>query len=153
MVIAFLLPHYASSQGNDQKLNDMGTLSEPIENLEITGEEETESVTVNVDLNTMKEEVNAEIIIDTDEFINNMVELDLTNENGEIKTSKYYLDIIEMDEDVIKAKLTNFTTMEEVIIDSTQMQASVIPVIVALIVKAGLKYAIKHYGKNLLCKL
>lgn len=148
MVLSFLLPHYASAQENGQEMNDISTLNEPIESMEITGEEETESVTVNVNLNTEEEEVDAEILLDTDEFLNNTVEFDLTNENGEITTRQYYLEIIEMDEEVIKAKLIDSVTMEEMLIDSTQMQASAIPIIVALIVRAGLQYAIKHYGKK-----
>lgn len=167
MVISFILPAYTSVKAEETGLNEQISLDEvgvdtsitsnseelgSVEAVSIDGNESEESVNVNIKLDTQYEEIKADMLINADN-IDNYVDIETTDENGHTTTKNYSLEIIEMNEDKVVAKVIDNETLEETIIDSSITQTTAIPIIVALIVRAGLQYAIKHYGKKQQCKL
>ncbi|UAL45543.1 SAR2788 family putative toxin [Sutcliffiella horikoshii] len=162
MVISFILPAYTSVKAEETGLNEQISLDEvgvdtlitsnseelgSVEAVSIDGNESEESVNVNIKLDTQVEEIKADMLINADN-IDNYVDIETTDENGHTTTKNYSLEIIEMNEDKLVAKVIDNETLEETIIDSSITQTTAIPIIVALIVRAGLQYAIKHYGKK-----
>ncbi|MHA7136667.1 SAR2788 family putative toxin [Rossellomorea arthrocnemi] len=157
VLLAAVLPNFASAQENAEvtanEIVKYNSLSEPIgakgDQLEVTGEEHLDSVNIDVNLTALEEQFNAKMVLSTEENKDHIVYISKIDEEGNTSEEKYILEIIELDEEVVKAKLIDSSTLEETIIDSSEVQATIIPVIVALIVRAGLQYAIKHYGKKL----
>lgn len=124
-------------------------LPQNIEEIEINGDEKENSININVDLLEKDKEIKSEIVFYNDLVEDNYVNIESISENGEIINKNYHLNIIDITEDSYKVKLIDVDTSEEFVIDSTQLQATAIPVLVGLIVRAGLNYVVKHYGKKI----
>lgn len=124
-------------------------LPQNIEEVEIKGDEKENSINVSVDLLTKDKKINSEIVFYNDLTEDNYVTIESISENGEIINKGYYLNIIDITEYSYKFKLIDVDSSGELVIDSTQLQATAIPVLVGLIVRTGLNYVIKHYGKKL----
>lgn len=91
--------------------------------------------------------VNTEIDIDTgDIFILSETE----DEYGNIIINEYELLIEEVGNEVFKAELIDVVTGEIYTIDTTEVAASAVPLVIIAIhvARFGLKYAIKKYGKS-----
>lgn len=147
ILLAFMLPHYADAaeNKNDSIVNsDINT-----NKVKITGSESQDSVNINIDLETVKETVYADLNLSFKEDDSDIVNVITEDEHGNVTNTTYQLDILELSNEVIKAKLFDDKSGEEIIIDTTQVKATVVPVVIALIVRAGLQFAIKHYGKKL----
>lgn len=162
LFISFILPSYSSVKAEAIDSNSYLSLDEveaealinssegeldTVESVNIDGNDTEESVDINIELETQKEQINADMSINSDNS-DNYVDIETTDENGVTTTKNYSLEIIEINEEKVIAKVIDNVTLEETIIDSTTAQTTAIPIIVALIVRAGLQYAIKHYGKK-----
>ncbi|WP_404447553.1 SAR2788 family putative toxin [Sutcliffiella horikoshii] len=155
LILGFVLPNYSSAAENDKSLDDVEVVNasnketENVESIKIDGAEEEDTINIKIDLETDKSSIDAEMVLDIEDTENNSVEIEIEDEKG-IKTFKNYtVEILQLNGEEFVAKVIDEETMEETIIDSTKIQATIIPVIVGLIIRAGFQYAIKHYGKKL----
>lgn len=162
LIISSILPSYSTVKAEEIESKNHISLDEveaealinsneeeldSVESFNIAGSETEESVDINLELETQKEQINAEMSISADNS-DSFVDIETTDENGDTISKNYSLEIIEINEEKVIAKVIDNVTLEETIIDSTKTQTTALPVIVALIVRAGLQYAIKHYGKK-----
>ncbi|WP_433958083.1 SAR2788 family putative toxin [Cytobacillus horneckiae] len=91
--------------------------------------------------------LNSDLYINLDKwdfFVTEEVEL----ENGESKKKVYDVFISEIEGESFKAHLIDRESGEIHEINTIDANSSALPVVVALIVRAGLQYVIKHYGKK-----
>ncbi|MGM0751739.1 MAG: SAR2788 family putative toxin [Bacillota bacterium] len=72
----------------------------------------------------------------------------IVDESGNEYQESYHVVFHEVDDEILIATLIDTETGEEYEINSTTLQASVIPIIVGVVLRLGIKYAIKKFGKT-----
>lgn len=75
------------------------------------------------------------------------------DENGEVINETYKIFLNSLSEEDFNATLVNMTTGEIIEVDSTELQASIVPVVavlVGLLVRSGISWIIKQFGKKAL---
>ncbi len=119
-----------------------------IEKIDIQGEEKSDSIDVNIDVLEKNREINAEMVLHYAPTEDSYVNIQTIGDDGEIINKTYQMNFLDITEDSYKVKLIDPDTLEEMVIDSTQLQATAIPIIIGIIVRSGLKWAIKQFGKK-----
>ncbi|WP_057987513.1 SAR2788 family putative toxin [Lederbergia galactosidilytica] len=119
------------------------------DNFEMIVEENSkEEMTVNTEFETNDLSINSELYIniDTGQFY---VTEETTSETGEVTETIYDVFLYEIEGEEFKGHLIDRSNGELYEINTIDAQASIIPVI-GLVVKQGVKWAVKKYGKKAL---
>ncbi|GEM_PF-3362687 len=118
------------------------------EGIEINSEENDENLIVDISLATDDVKASAQL---TFEYQNNM--------HGSVKyleemlhdvvmEKDYELQVLEFTEENYHVNLTDMLTGERTELNSLHAEATALPAVALLIIRAGLQYAIKHFGKK-----
>ncbi|WP_097043068.1 SAR2788 family putative toxin [Terribacillus aidingensis] len=163
-IFSSLAPSYASalSSQNSKELTTSEEPSNQVEgetleledtSVEIQSNEENDTAYIDTTINSENLDVQSELELDLDEG-GMLLNVESEDENGEIQSQEYEVVIHDINGEDFKASLFDTTTGEEYEVNTEELQASWIPLVIIAIHAArfGVKYAIKKYGKSAVSK-
>lgn len=118
------------------------------EGIEINSEENDENLIVDISLATDDVKASAQL---TFEYQNNMhgsVKYLEEMLHDDVMEKDYELQVLEFTEENYHVNLTDMLTGERTELNSLHAEATALPAVALLIIRAGLQYAIKHFGKK-----
>ncbi|MFJ7408684.1 MULTISPECIES: SAR2788 family putative toxin [unclassified Lysinibacillus] len=118
------------------------------EGIEINSEENDENLIVDISLATDDVKASAQL---TFEYQNNMhgsVKYLEEMLHDDVMEKDYELQVLEFTEENYHVNLTDMLTGERTELNSLHAEATALPAVAILIIRVGLQYAIKHYGKK-----
>lgn len=109
------------------------------------------SIVVETTYKDNEEQANFELLfeLDTEEIILEAEHL----EDGQTIYGEYSIEVLEMDEDSYVFKFIDLKTTEEYLVDSTQIQASALPVLVYFIGAQVVRITVQQIGKKAVLKI
>ncbi|WP_141235015.1 SAR2788 family putative toxin [Terribacillus saccharophilus] len=159
-VFSSLVPHYASalsSQGSEKQptpeefSNQTENETTEFENtsVEIESNEEDDIAYIETTIESENLDVQSQLELDLDEG-GMLLNVESEDENGEIRNQEYEVVIHDINGEDFEASLIDTTTGEEYEVNTAELQASWVPLVIIAIHAArfGVKYAIKKYGKS-----
>jgi hypothetical protein len=126
--------------------NEYGNVEQEID-LEMNESKEN----VLVEINQVEEDFYVDVSIDINTETGDILVSSITLEDSELDTHEFSLNLISADEEEFVGSLVDLETGETYYIDSTQLEASAVPLVVVAIhvVRFGVQAAIKKYGKKI----
>ncbi|PAF22762.1 hypothetical protein CHH49_04030 [Terribacillus saccharophilus] len=141
-------------EGNIEEIDVEQELGVNNENLTMMVEENTTEEYTSIDTDYKSDNLDIESTLDIDQDSGLITYTAQVEENGEVKNETYYVTIDEMESaDNFKASFVNAETGELYELNTIEGQASILPaVVIGLIARQGLSWALKKYGPKLLIK-
>ncbi|MBP3950318.1 SAR2788 family putative toxin [Bacillus suaedae] len=106
-----------------------------------------ENISVDINLNTEDLQVNSEVQMDIDSE-DLFFSTEIVDDNGDVTYNEYQVTVHEAIDDVFIATVTDSTTGEIHEINTTELSASALPLIIMVIINVGARFALKQFAKK-----
>lgn len=136
---------------NEELVSELNTSNSEELEVEVT-EVSNETIVVETDYDDNLEQVNFETVFNLDSE-NIKLQAEYIDEDGKTYYEDYSVEVIEINDDSYIFNFINLKTKEETIVDSTQIQASAVPVFVYFVGAQIVRITIQKIGKKAVLKI
>ena len=140
--------YYIDDEIDEEIIEELGLeINEEIDLEVIEASDELVEIETTLENDDLNVQVSTEIDIESgDVFITS----ETVDEEGNVTLNEFELYIAEVEDDIFKAELVDTETGEIYVIDTTEVSASAVPLVIIAIhvARFGVQYAIKKYGKS-----